>query len=238
MTPNALYTYVICNKHNVRDKLMSSFPSAEQDESDIMKDEENSTSKNTSRNESSINESVATCDESDERILESRQETIFTINIPKSDFEGLIIHKKYQRTEHKRRIIRHHTVLQPGMWQHVFCQKIWEATKLSCGFNFKNHKLTSDGQSGYANGTCKCGSTIKCKINNKEKLSTIIKCRFTEGNGRCGKRYLRRPIRDAVVENMRGKFAMAYRAEMAEQYMDHNNKFSTIIIIHTNNNKY
>lgn len=153
MTPNALYTYVVCNKHNVHDKLMSSFPSAEQDESDIMKDEENSTSKNTSKNESSINESVATCDESYERILESRQETIFTINIPKSDFEALIIHKKYQRTEHKRRIIRHHTVLQPGMWQHVFCQKIWEATKLSCGFNFKNHKLTRDGQSGYANGT-------------------------------------------------------------------------------------
>lgn len=61
------------------------------------------------------------------------------------------------------------------------------------------------------------------KINNKEELSTIIKCRFTEGNGCCGKRYLRRPIRDAVVENMRGKSAMAYRAEMAEQYMDHNN---------------
>lgn len=35
MTPNALYTFVVCNKHNVRDKLMSLFPSADRDASDI-----------------------------------------------------------------------------------------------------------------------------------------------------------------------------------------------------------
>lgn len=66
------------------------------------------------------------------------------------------------------------------MWQHVPYQKIWEATKFSCGFNFKNHKLANNGQSRYANGTCKCGSIIKCKINNsdKEELSTIINANY------------------------------------------------------------
>lgn len=67
-------------------------------------------------------------------------------------------------------------------------------------------------------------SVIKCKINNSDEndISTKIICRFTEGNGRCGKRFLRKPIRETVVENLHGKSAMAYRAEMAEQYMDHN----------------
>lgn len=54
----------------------------------------------------------------------------------------------------------------------------------------------------YANGTCRCGSVIKCKIDNSDKnnISTKITCKFIEGNGRCGKRYLRMPIRETVVE--------------------------------------
>lgn len=57
-----LYTFVVYNKHNIRDKLISYFPPIKQDASDIMKDEENNTLKNISNNKLSINKSVAICD--------------------------------------------------------------------------------------------------------------------------------------------------------------------------------
>lgn len=43
MTSNALYTFVVCNKHNVRDKLMSSFAAVDRDVSDLIEKEENDT---------------------------------------------------------------------------------------------------------------------------------------------------------------------------------------------------
>lgn len=225
MTPIALYTFVSCNRYNIREILTNSFSSDERNENNnSMRSEGSETSRNDHHRKSCINESSTSQDES--FTPQKSTKTIFTINIPKSDFQSMIIYKKYRRMDKRNRnkIVRQHMVLQSGMWQHVLCQKIWEATKLSCGFNFKNHKLTSNGQSGYANGSCRCGSVIKCKIDNSDEndISTKITCRFTEGNGRCGKRYLRKPIRETVVENMRGKSAMAYRVEMAEQYMAHN----------------
>lgn len=52
MTPNVLYTFVIYNKHNIRDKLMNSFSFVERDANEIMKDKENDTLiKNISKNE-------------------------------------------------------------------------------------------------------------------------------------------------------------------------------------------
>jgi len=217
MTPIALYTFVVCNRCNIRDQLTNC-------SSDKRNDSKRSEENDTSKNESCVNESTSSRDESYQRVLQKNAKTIFTINIPKSDFQAMIIYKRYRRMDKRIRTVRQHTVLQPGMWQHVLCQKIWEATKLSCGFNFKNHKLTRNDQSGYANGSCRCGSIIKCKIDNADEndISTKITCRFTEGNGRCDKHFLRKPIRETIVENLRGKSAMAYRVEMAEQYIDHN----------------
>lgn len=51
---------------------------------------------------------------------------------------------------------------------------------MPCDFNFK-HKLISNGEFGYAYGSCKCDSFIKCKINNTNELITKIKCKFIEG---------------------------------------------------------
>jgi len=39
-------------------------------------------------------------------------------------------------------------------------------------------------------------------INNSEELVTKLKCTYVEGQGHCGKRYLRNPIRQAVVEKL------------------------------------
>lgn len=109
--------------------------------------------------------------------------------------------------------------MQPKTWQQVFSEKIWESTKLSCGFNFKRVKLVRDGESGYAYGTCKCGSLIKCVIDNTDEITTKIKCKFIKGEGRCGKRYLRNSIRQTTVQNLQGASVMKYRAEMADNLM-------------------
>ena len=72
-------------------------------------------------------------------------------------------------------------MLQLGLWQQVFNEKMCQATKISCAFNFKHHKLFHNAESEYACGTCKCGSTIKYVINNSEELITKLKYTYTEG---------------------------------------------------------
>lgn len=146
----------------------------------------------------------------------------FTITMPKEKFMSLIMPKVYRRRDKgKPEPIREYTILRSGMWQHVFNEKIWAATKITCGFNFKYHKLLRSGEYGYANGTCKCGVVIKCDIDNSiaNNLTTKISCTFIEGKGRCGKRYLRRPIRDNIAEKLKKTTAMAYRTELAENLM-------------------
>ena len=146
----------------------------------------------------------------------------------KADFNAMIIQRTYRRREKGRPpSTRQYTILQPGTWQQAFTEKIWESAKLPCGFNFRRHKLMGNGETGYAYGTCKCGSLIKCKINNTNELITEVKCKFIEGEkeGRCGKRYLRNPVRQAVINGLQGKSVMKYRIEMANKLMDSQDKF-------------
>ena len=118
------------------------------------------------------------------------------------EFESMIVCKKYrQREKGKSQVVREYTILKSWIWQHKFNEQIWEATKIACGLRFKNHKLTRNGEQGYAKGACKCEAIIKCDIENSSSndLVTKISCTFVEGNDQCGKRYLRRPIRDALT---------------------------------------
>jgi len=42
----------------------------------------------------------------------------------------MIIHRAYRRKEKRRPpSTRDYTILQPGTWQQVFAEKIWETTK-------------------------------------------------------------------------------------------------------------
>jgi len=223
LTPISLYTFVSCNKHQVRDKLTdrpSVSPYQPMDVEHHIPDVSSivSDSRNTTVNDSTINNSDMPVNNVDGILT-------FTITMAKSDFNAMIIYKTYRRKDKSRPpSTRQYTILQPGTWQQVFTEKIWESAKLSCGFNFKRHKLINSGESGYAYGTCKCGSLIKCVINNTNELLTEIKCKFIEGEkeGRCGKRYLRQPIRQAVVKELEGKSVMKYRVEMAEKLMQNN----------------
>jgi hypothetical protein len=214
ITPVALYTFVTCNKFGIRDILSDRASLCH--ESNIHENNEDT------NQELNITESTRMSDSTLKNSLLSSTDGVstFMITIPKDDFLSLIIYKKYRRTEKNRPLsTREYAVLQPGLWQHVFSEKIWQCTKISCGFNFKRHKLLHNAESGCVTGTCKCGSVIKCVIDNSADLFTKIKCTFIEGQGRCGKRYFRNPIRQAVVEKLQGITATKYRTELAENLM-------------------
>jgi len=232
MTPNALYTFVTCNKFGIRDKLCEDEniqdENIQEDENrediyETIKEDENLYRNKNGEEDSDKSKSMSIFDstnESNVRLSNVDGVTTFTITIPKNDYVSMIIHRRYRRVEKNRPVCtREYTVLQPGLWQHIFNEKIWQATKISCAFNFKRHKLLRNAESGYACGTCKCGSVIKCVINNSEELVTKLKCIYVEGQGHCGKRYLRNPIRQAVVEKLQGTSAAKYRIEMAENLM-------------------
>lgn len=56
----------------------------------------------------------------------------------KTDFISMIINKTYRRKDKDQPAsTQQYIILQLGTWQQVFSEKIWESTKLSCGFNFK-----------------------------------------------------------------------------------------------------
>jgi len=186
---NTPRTFVSCNKHQVRDKLtdrpcVSPYQPMNiehhiPDVSSIVSDSRNLLT----ANDSTINNSYIPVNNVDDILT-------FTITMAKSDFNAIIIYKTYRQKDKGRPpSTRQYTILQPGTWQQVFTEKIWESAKLSCGFNFKRHKLINSGESGYAYGTCKCGSLIKCVINNTNEFLTEIKCKFIEGEkeSRCGK---------------------------------------------------
>lgn len=107
MTSSALYTFVVCNRYNIKDRLMNISSDKQNLSNDSTKNEEY----NTSKNKSDLSESTTSHDESYQHIPQSNAETIFTINIPKNDFQDMIIYKKYRRTDKHNRTIRHYTVL-------------------------------------------------------------------------------------------------------------------------------
>lgn len=53
-------------------------------------------------------------------------------------------------------------VLQPGKWQEVITDKFWEATRMKCGFQFKNHYISADAKSGVISGKLTNSRTYFC----------------------------------------------------------------------------
>lgn len=220
LTPNSLYTFVTCNRYKIREKLTQQVPVREPSpyqEMDI-----NCNVQRISDASSVASKTIESLNKSDKSVI-NNDILYFTITMAKTDFTSMIIYKTYKRKDKGRPpSTRQYTILQPGTWQQVFSEKIWETTKLSCAFNFKPVKLECDGESGYVYGTCKCGSLIKCAIDNTNEITTKINCKFIKGEGRCGKRYLRNPIRQTIVQKLQGASVMKYRAEMVENLMQSN----------------
>lgn len=164
LTPNSLYTFVTCNRYKIREKLTEQLPVREPSPYQL---DINCNVQRISDASVALKSVDSTLNKSDESVI-NNDILRFTITMAKSDYTSMIIYKTYKRKDKDRPpSTRQYTILQPGTWQQVFSEKIWETTKLSCGFNFKRAKLTSDGESGYVCGTCKCRSLIKCVIDNR-----------------------------------------------------------------------
>lgn len=220
MTPLCLYIFITCNRYKIREKLSGCPPVSSYQPANIDNTEHHISEVPmiVSRNESTVSE--FTLNNSNMPTSNADGVLTFTITMAKADFNAMVIQKTYRRNEKDRLpSMRQYTVLRSGTWHQVFTEKIWESIKLPCGFNFKRHKLINNGETGYTYGRCKCGSLIRCLINNTNEHITKIKCKYLEGEGRCGKRYLRNPIRQAVVNELDGKNIMQYRVEMAEKLM-------------------
>lgn len=74
----------------------------------------------------------------------------------------------------------------------------------------------------FSSGFCKCGSTIKCIIEDKDPSTNCVKlnCTYTQGKGNCGKRYLRNPTRKIIAKELQNKSTYVYHAEKAHMLME------------------
>jgi hypothetical protein len=132
--PSSLYTFATCNTYGIRDKLTNR-PRQSADFNDSV-----------TRSESELgvsNHSITSTD-GNAKILH------FYIFFDDSEFDNLLITKTYQRTvKHQAKVYsRVRTVLDPGTWEEVFSEKIYDASRLQCGFNFRNHWIANDRKSG------------------------------------------------------------------------------------------
>lgn len=77
----------------------------------------------------------------------------FIITMPKADFTSILVTRTYKRRDKGRPpSTRKYTIYcNPEHGSMYLAKKFGESAKLSCGFNFKRHKLNCDAESGYAN---------------------------------------------------------------------------------------
>lgn len=117
-TPASLYTFVTCNKYNIRDRLLNRIPPVMQPEKELMV--------NASEKRNISTDSVNTTTESSN----INSASTFTITISKDEFSSMVMCKTYRRRDKgKPESTREHTILRAEIWQHSFNEKIWAATK-------------------------------------------------------------------------------------------------------------
>lgn len=85
---------------------------------------------------------------------DENQENVIVIFLLREDFTNLIKEKVYKRQINKKRktYYRLRKVLEPGKWQDLITDKFWQATRMKCAFQFKNHYISADTKSGVING--------------------------------------------------------------------------------------
>lgn len=136
-----LYVFTMCNRYNTK--------------SEILNEEHSKSETRVSANESAVsddsnwNERSISCSPG-----ESYNEKYFVISLLREDFTNLLCDKIYKRRvkEKGKTYYRLRKVLQPGKWQELITDKFWEATRMKCGFQFKNHYISADAKTGTING--------------------------------------------------------------------------------------
>lgn len=153
MSPASLYTFVTCNRFNVRTELLKKITEERCNNSNTTSDLNVSiTSYETNISDTTINDNSLS-------YTENGLQTInFIFSMSTAEFDDIIINRTYAynirnaKTKCKNASYRQRKVLRPGIWEAVITEKIWNSTNLKCGFNFKNHYIANDAMSGYING--------------------------------------------------------------------------------------
>lgn len=212
ISPISLYTMVSCNRYGIRNQLVDRLKdiNAENIEEDNIEEDNINTSNSM---DSTYNESSASID------TKNVEPINFTITLARDEFEKLIIFKSYKRMQKNKLRNRIWKTFRPGVWEEFITSKIWDSIQLKCGFRFRNHYLSNIDTSGYINGSCKCGSSLRCDIESDSETEVLLKCKIFKGFGKCGKRYLRKPLRTIIGEELLAKPIEVYRAEKANKLM-------------------
>lgn len=208
ISENGLYTLVVKSHFQLKDKILNI----------------NSTT-NTSKQDNSCNIDLSTSPNVSESTLEESNydaNRIIKITFEKKELENLIIMKQYVRTEKYRPQIRFrkYEILQPGVWQQLITEKLWNIHKIECAYHFKRNKVYNNTST--INGKCNCGSVINGVINNLNfEKDNIMICECTKGTSICGKRILRNSERAQIGKILwdRHLTAEVYRAERGEDLM-------------------
>lgn len=125
---NSLYTFVCNNKHGVRDVLNNK-------KVEVLRAPSQQQSNEKAMDDSSSNSSM----DVDEEFIKT-----ITLSMSRHHFNQMVADKTY-----KSRCVKK---LMPGVWQKEVSERLWNATKLRCGFHFKNNYLNNDLTSGSIKG--------------------------------------------------------------------------------------
>lgn len=120
----SLYSFVCDNKYGIRDLLNNR-------KVDIK-----------INNSINLNDSSSTINSTIENDSEENSECV--ISMPRQNFDNLIIEKVYKGRRVKK--------LSPGLWQREISERLWNNTRMHCGFNFKWHHISNDMSSGSIHG--------------------------------------------------------------------------------------
>lgn len=136
LKPNSVYSMITNN----RDGLL-----------DVVKEKTNSV--DCSAISDNLNSTSGSSDSTGSDVL-NKQSFFFDIEILKDEFESMthIVeypHSTREATERKRKYKK----FRPGVWQPYFNKKIYNHTRLPCGFNYNNQHLTLTGNEGSFQGT-------------------------------------------------------------------------------------
>lgn len=133
--PNSVHAMVSGNRYGMRDVLLDQISLVNGNES-------------IDTNDSLIAES------NDDYIFSKKEEVNFTIKILRRDFVQMTdpIAKRKKTIPGKRPQFVQRLIFIPYIWESYFSRKIWDATSIRCGFQFKSHSLSKDGTQGIVTG--------------------------------------------------------------------------------------
>ncbi|KAG5861870.1 hypothetical protein JTB14_024752 [Gonioctena quinquepunctata] len=145
----------------------------------------------------------------------------FDMFISGPDFDAITTTTIYKCSQRKwNQKYKKWRVFKKGQWEDYMSKLIWHSARLSCGFNFRNHYVNLSRNAGRFDGYCKCGSIMKCSFDEIPFSKNVMaKVEVTLGSGKCGKRWLREPLRSTVCTAIQYKSVETYRADKANEYM-------------------